>query len=122
MPDLGETIPRLGQRVSANLESTLLVDDGGGCDRLALALWRPKMREVLPEHVLRDAISDRMSNETTIRPGVFWARPVRCNRDGDGPNWRLAFDPGQVPQGYAQTWERIRHEFEDRYDMAEDIS
>jgi hypothetical protein len=77
------------------------------------------MREVVPEHILRDAISDRMTNETAIRSGCFWARPVRCKRDGDGPNWRLAFDPGSVLPGYTEAWERIRHEFEDRYDMAE---
>jgi hypothetical protein len=79
------------------------------------------MREVVPEHVLRDAISDRMRDELTIRSGVFWARPVRCGRKGDGPNWRLAFDSGKVPPGYTETWERIRHEFEDRYDMAEHV-
>jgi len=77
------------------------------------------MREVVPEAFLRDAISDRMANEPTNGSGVFWARPVRCKRRGNGPNWRLAFNPGAVPRGYAETWERIRHEFEDRYDMAE---
>lgn len=77
------------------------------------------MREVVSEAVLRDAISDRMAREPTIRSGVFWARPVRCKRDGDGPNWRLAFDPGKVPPGYTETWERIRHEFEDHYDVVE---
>ena len=79
------------------------------------------MRELVPEAVLRSAISERMVDELTIRSGVFWARPVRCERKGDGPNWRLAFDPRKAPRGYVETWERIRHEFEDRYDMAEDI-
>jgi hypothetical protein len=78
------------------------------------------MREVVFEAFLRGAVSDRMANEPTIRQGVFWAKPVRCERNGDGPNWRLAFDPEKVPQGYAETWERIRHEFEDRYDLAEE--
>jgi hypothetical protein len=77
------------------------------------------MREVICEADLRNMISDRMANELRIRPGVFWARPVRCERMGKGPNWRLAFNPEQVPQGYAETWERIRHEFECHYDIAE---
>jgi hypothetical protein len=64
-------------------------------------------------------MSDRIAREPTIRSGELWVRPVRCKRHGDGPNWRLAFDPGKAPPGYAETWERIRHEFEDRYDMAE---
>jgi hypothetical protein len=80
-----------------------------------------QVREVVSEAVFRDAISDRMADELTIRSGVFWARPVRCERKCDGPNWRLAFDPRKVPPGYIETWQRIRHEFEDRYDMAEDI-
>jgi hypothetical protein len=77
------------------------------------------MREVVSEEFLRNAISDRMAGEPTIGPGVFRARPVRCAPNGDGPNWRLAFNPAEVPRGYTETWERIRHEFEDRYDMAE---
>ena len=77
------------------------------------------MREVVSEDFLRDEISARMASELTIGSGSFWARPVRCERNGDGPNWRLAFNPGEVPRGYTETWERIRHEFEDRYDMAE---
>jgi hypothetical protein len=72
------------------------------------------MREVVSEAVLRDAISDRMADQLTIRSGVFWARPVRCARKGDGPNWRYAFDPGKVPPGYTETLERIRKEVEDR--------
>jgi hypothetical protein len=79
------------------------------------------MREVVSEAVLAEAISDRMASELTTGSGVFWARPLHCERKGDGPNWRLAFDPGKVPPGYTGTWERIRHEFEDRYDMAEDM-
>lgn len=80
------------------------------------------MREVVSEAFLRNAISDRMADEPSIRPrpgDAFWARPMRCKRNADGPNWRLAFDPGKAPQGYAEAWMRIRHEFEDRYDMAE---
>jgi hypothetical protein len=76
------------------------------------------MREVVSEAVLRDAISDRMASDATIGSCVFWARPVRCKRHGNGPNWRLAFDPGKVPPGYTETWERVRREFEDHYDMA----
>lgn len=77
------------------------------------------MREAVSEKVLRNMISDRLANELAVRPGVFWARPVRCERTGDGPNWRLAFDPDQAPQGYAEAWDRIRHEFEHRYYMAQ---
>jgi hypothetical protein len=79
------------------------------------------MREVVSEAVLTDAISDRMASDLAIGLGVFWARPVRCKRDGDGPNWRLAFDARKVPPGYTETWERIRHEFEERYDIVEDM-
>jgi hypothetical protein len=77
------------------------------------------MREVVSEAFLRNAISDRMANQLTNGPDVFWARPIRCTHRENGPNWRLAFNPGAVPRGYAETWERIRHEFEDRYDLAE---
>lgn len=77
------------------------------------------MREVISEADLRNMISNRMADEPRIRSGMFWARPVRCDRSGGGPNWRLAFNPEEAPQAYAKTWERIRHEFEDRYDMAE---
>jgi hypothetical protein len=79
------------------------------------------MREVVSEAVLRDAISDRIASDPAIGSGVFWARPVRCKRHGDGPNWRLAFDARKVPRRYTETWERIRHEFEERYDIAEDM-
>lgn len=75
------------------------------------------MREVVSEAFLRKAISDRMEQELTGRSGVFWARPVRCERTGDGPNWRFAFDPDQAPQRYAEAWERIRQKFENRYDL-----
>lgn len=77
------------------------------------------MRESVSETFLREAISARIANEMTIRSGVFWSRPMRCDRNGRGPNWRLTFNPCDVPRGYAEAWERIRHEFEDRYDMAE---
>lgn len=77
------------------------------------------MRKVVSEAFLRDEISARMAGECSIGQGSFWARPVRCKRKGDGPNWRHEFNPGAVPKGYTETWERIRHEFEDLYDMAD---
>ncbi len=77
------------------------------------------MREVVSEAFLRDAIWVRMTSELMIQKFDFWSRPVRRKRQGDGPNWRLNFNPGAVPKGYTETWERIRREFEDRYDMAE---
>ena len=65
-----------------------------------------------------------MASEGTITtigsdPQAWGVKPVRCDREGDGPNWRLAFNSKQVPSGYAETWERIRHEFEDKYDLEE---
>jgi hypothetical protein len=90
-----------------------------GFGKLGRVVGTREMREVISEAVLRDAISDRMAVELTIRSGVFWARPVRCERKCDGSNWRLAFEPRKVPPGYTETWERIRHEFEDRHDMAD---
>jgi|RhiMetdeSRZDD1v2_1073273.scaffolds.fasta_scaffold1976468_2 hypothetical protein len=77
------------------------------------------VREVVSESFLKNAISKRMAKERDIGPGVFWARPTRIEREGDGPNWRHQFNPDEVPAGYEKAWDRIRHEFEDRYDMAE---
>jgi hypothetical protein len=77
------------------------------------------MREVVSEAFLRDAIWARMTAELMIQKFDFWSRPERRKRQGGGTNWRLNFNPGAVPTGYTETWERIRHEFEDRYDMAD---
>jgi hypothetical protein len=49
--------------------------------------------------------------------GTFWATPVRCARRGGGPNWRNSFDPAAVPKGYTEAWERIRRDFEARFDL-----
>jgi hypothetical protein len=78
------------------------------------------MRAIVPEAFLRDAISARMAAEPSIGEGIFWARPVRCKRKGDGPNWRHSFNPGAVPAGYTAAWERIRHKFENEYNMADE--
>ena len=74
------------------------------------------MREVVSEAFLRLAISARLANET-MGTGTFWATPVRCARRGGGPNWRNSFDPAAVPKGYTEAWERIRREFEARFDL-----
>jgi hypothetical protein len=77
------------------------------------------MRQIVSEAFLRDEISARMA-ANVMGSGTFWSRPVRCKRSGDGPNWRLNFNPGAVPTGYTAAWERLRPELESRYDMVED--
>jgi hypothetical protein len=64
---------------------------------------------------LRDMISARMAKQKPMGAGTFWISPVPCERIGDGPNWRLS---GAGPAGHAEAWERVRSEFEDRYDLA----
>jgi hypothetical protein len=76
------------------------------------------MREVVSEAFLRSEISARMS-QFSFGGGTFWSAPVRCKRQGDGPNWRHSFNPGAVPAGYTAGWERIRPELEARYDLAD---
>jgi hypothetical protein len=61
-----------------------------------------------------------MMSELRLRSMDFWARPIRRKPRGDGPNWRFDFNPGAVPKGYTEAWERIRHEFEDKYDIADE--
>ena len=77
------------------------------------------MRKVVSEAWLRDEISAHMAGHV-LASGMFWARPVRSESIDGGPNWRHSFNPGAVPAGYAAAWERIRHRFEDAYDMSED--
>jgi hypothetical protein len=74
------------------------------------------MRKVVSGAILRDLISEQMSKACS-GAGIFWAAPVRCERAGDGPNWRLSFRG--APIGYAEAWDRIRDEFESRFDLAE---
>ncbi len=78
------------------------------------------MREIVSEAFLRDAISARMMSEPSFGSGTFWARPMRCKRRGNGPNWRYSFNEGAVPARYTAMWERVRNELESRYDMADD--
>ena len=78
------------------------------------------MREIVSEAFLRDEISAHMAGSGIIGSGTFWARPIRCKRKGEGPNWHLSFNPGAVPAGYSETWERIRKKFEDHYDMVDE--
>jgi hypothetical protein len=75
------------------------------------------MREVVSVAFLKLAISARLANET-MGTGTFWATPVRCARRGGGPNWLNRFDPTAVPKGYAEAWERIRRDFEARFDLS----
>ena len=74
------------------------------------------MRRVVSEAWLRDEISAHMAGHV-LGSGTFWARPIRCQRVDDGPNWRHSFNPGAVPAGYVAAWERIQHKFEDNYDL-----
>jgi hypothetical protein len=74
------------------------------------------MRKVVSEAWLRDEISAHMAGHV-LGSGIFWARPIRCKRVGDRPNWRFSFNPAAVPPGYVAAWERIRHKFEDVYDL-----
>jgi hypothetical protein len=69
------------------------------------------MRKVVSEAFLRDEISARMS-EPSFGSRTFWARPTRCKRQGDGPNWKYSFNAGEVPAGFIQRWENIRAELE----------
>lgn len=78
------------------------------------------MRKVVSEAFLRDALTARMMAELKLQSMDFWARPIRRKRRDQGPNWRLNFNPGAVPSGYTETWERIRHEYEDKYDLADE--
>jgi hypothetical protein len=77
------------------------------------------MRKVISEAQLRDEISARMNANPTFGTGTFWARPERCKRVGDGPNWRYSFNPAAVPAGYVETWERVRPFLESQYDLAD---
>jgi hypothetical protein len=45
----------------------------------------------------------------------------RCaaSATGMGPTGGSPSILGKYHRGYTETWQRIRHEFEDRYDMAE---
>lgn len=74
------------------------------------------MRKLVSEAWLRDEISARMAGHV-VGSGTFWARPIRCKRVGNGPNWRHAFNEGAVPVGYTAAWERMRHELENAYDL-----
>ena len=78
------------------------------------------MREIISEARLRDEISARMRANPTFGEEGFWARPVRCKRVGDGPNWKYSFNPAAVPAGYSETWKRIRADLESRYDLADE--
>jgi hypothetical protein len=75
------------------------------------------VREVVSEAFLRLIISARLANET-MGAGTYWVAPVRCPRRGGGPNWRNGFNPAAVPKGYIEAWERIRPDFEARFDLA----
>jgi hypothetical protein len=75
------------------------------------------MREVVSVAFLKLAISARLANET-MGTGTFWATPVRCARRAGGPNWLNSFDPTAVPKGYTEAWERIRRDFEARFDLS----
>ena len=88
-------------------------------DRIFPADGGPNMRELISEARLRDEISARMNANPTFGAGTFWARPMRCKRVGDGPNWRYSFNPAAVPAGYVQAWERIRPTLESQYDLAD---
>jgi hypothetical protein len=77
------------------------------------------MRKVVSEAFLRDEISARMSAEPSFAAGTFWARPIRCKRAGNGPNWQYSFNPGAVPAGYVAAWERVRVKLEAAYDMGD---
>jgi len=77
------------------------------------------MCKVVSEAWLRDEISAHMA-EHVFGSGTFWARPVRRKRVGNGPNWRHSFNEGAVPAGYTAAWNRIRHKFEDAYDLADE--
>jgi hypothetical protein len=77
------------------------------------------MRKTVSEAFLRDEISAHMAGHV-MSSGTFWSRPIRCKRTGDGPNWRLSFNPGAVPAGYTAAWESIRPSFENQFDMADD--
>lgn len=74
------------------------------------------MRKIVSEAWLRDEISAHMAGQV-VGSGTFFARPVRTKRVGAGPNWRHSFNEGEVPAGYTAAWERIRHQFEDAYDL-----
>jgi hypothetical protein len=81
------------------------------------------MREVITAAELKKKIAERIEAElehrSTSDMSVFWfPTPVRCERNGDGPNWRLALDTGKVPAAFVAAWESIRSVFEDRYDIA----
>ena len=79
------------------------------------------MRELVSKVWLRDEISAHM-NAHVLGSRTFWVRPVRCKRVGDGANWRLSFNEGAVPAGYTAAWNRIRAQFEDAYDLADEIT
>jgi hypothetical protein len=74
------------------------------------------MREVVTETFLKLIISARLA-DVTMGAGTLWAVPVRCPRRAGGPNWRNSFNPETVPKGYTEAWERIRPEFEARFDL-----
>jgi hypothetical protein len=76
------------------------------------------MRQVVSEAWLRDQISAHMA-ANVMGSGSFWARPFRCKRNGNGPNWQHAFNPAAVPAGYVEAWERLRPKFEEAYDLAD---
>ena len=77
------------------------------------------MRKIVSEARLGAEISAHMGAQV-LGSGIFWARPVRRKRVGDGPNWRHSFNEGAVPAGYTAAWNRIRHKFEDAYDLADE--
>jgi hypothetical protein len=74
------------------------------------------MRKVVSESWLRDEINAHMGGY------VYGAgcRVVRSNGTGTGPNWRFSFNPAAVPAGYVANWERIRHKFEDAYNLPDE--
>ncbi|MDP3738042.1 MAG: hypothetical protein Q8R02_11675 [Hyphomonadaceae bacterium] len=76
------------------------------------------MRKVVSEAWLRDEIAAHMSDPVWDSKS-FAARPVRCRREGDGPNWRYSFNPAAVPKGFAERWKKVWPKFE-VFDMADD--
>jgi hypothetical protein len=82
------------------------------------------MREVVTvaglQREIANSVEDKLRNKSTFDMSVFWFPvPSRCERVGDGPNWRLDLDPNKVPAALVAVWDSIRSEFEDRYDIAE---
>jgi hypothetical protein len=78
------------------------------------------MRETISRDELLRRIRTRLAGEANLTGSErFWTSIDSRKQEGNGPNWRIRFNEGEVPAGYTAAWRRIGREFEAKYDLDE---